>query len=101
MTRINKPLNNTLDAYPEGRKDWDYVSMEDYDHDTKELVATSNAIAEKLKRELKETQAMFYAAIATMGKIEVDRLHLISQGNLTIIREQDEYNNKIIFRVAK
>ncbi len=85
----------------EGRKDWDYVSMDDYDRDIKELVATSNAIVEKLKRELKETQAMFYAAIASMGKIEVDRHYLIDQGRLTIIREQHEYDDKIIFRVQK
>ncbi len=92
---------NNWDNAPEGRKDWDYVSMEDYDRDTKELIATSNAIVENLKRELRETQAMFYAAIATMGKIEVDRHFLIRQGQLTIVREQREYDNKIIFRVEK
>lgn len=86
---------------PQGRKDWDYVSMEDYDRDTKELVATGNAIAENLRRELRDTQRMFYAAIATMGRIEVDRITLINSDNIRIIQEYREYDNKIIFSVDK
>lgn len=83
------------------RKDWDYVSMEDYTKDTKDLVDTANAIAENLREELHDMKVIFSAAIRTMGRIEIDMGLLITDEEVRFTRYDRPDLNKIIFEVEK
>lgn len=98
---MTQPYTNIWVDAPKGRKDWDYVSMEDYTKDTQELVEQGNAIAESLREELRDIKVLFSAAIQTMGRVEVDIDMLIINQESGYVRYERPDLNKIIFEVEK
>lgn len=81
-----------------GRKDWDYVSMEDYTKDTEDLVRLSNSMLEAYKKKVKELEKLIAALIHAAGKIEVDRHLIISDIDLKIERAENFERDSIMFR---
>lgn len=97
---MTQTINNTVDAYPTSHKDWDYVSMADYTKDTEDLVRLSNSMMEAYKKKVQELEKLIALLVHSVGKIEVHRHLLTEDTNLTIVREENLYNDSIIFRSA-
>lgn len=64
------------------RKDWDYVSMEDYVSDTKELSERAGTCIAELKRRAEHAEALLWLAVkAAGGKIEIQDSDLVRLRN--------------------
>lgn len=67
------------------RKDWDYVSIDDYSNDMRETSECAAGIITALKREKNDWQAMFWLAVkAAGGKIKI---HDHDMANLKFAKE--------------
>lgn len=54
------------------REDWDYVSFANYEKDMDDLAATSMAVADHYKRQIKAREAVIWAMVkAAGGKISL------------------------------
>jgi len=97
MTGKSESICNT-DAAPEGRRDWDWVSMEDYDKDTKDLVNTSAAIIRDQKHLIDQLTLLVSLLVYYGKRIEIPNYAFTRGLTLTTIREVNEEHDITVFR---
>jgi len=83
------------------REDFDYVSMENYSKDTKDLIGLAQIQIEALRREKEEILQAFTAIVARCKQVEIYQEDLITANPHRLERHSNPVNNSIIFKYAE
>jgi hypothetical protein len=94
--------DNASGRQPSGRRDWEYVTFDDYHADTKALAdQAAGIIASMRKRAEQAERALAYAVLAAGGRISVDDDFLHDPRPPELIIERDECNRAFVLRARK
>lgn len=87
-----------------GRKDWDFVAIQDYQSDMAESRDQALAVIEALRRERDDLKrALILAAVEAGGRLEINESDLsrFREGDYVVIQHTNSENRKIVFEVMR
>lgn len=80
------------------REDWDYVSMDTYEQDMKELAEMSSNAIKIVKKERDKLERILYSIVAKYGEV---RFSLVDKGDYVMVQYIDPVNCDMVMKVEK
>jgi len=79
-------------------EDWDYVSMDTYSKDTKELAEKSSNAIRVIKKERDRLEDILYSIVARYGEV---RFSLVDKGDYVMVQYVDSVDCDVVLKAKR